>query len=340
MNERPTNHDLDAETAARYLLGELPEAERDRLELRLIEDGAASDLVAAAEDDLLDAWAAGELPRKRRLAFERRLRGSADLRQRAAFARSLARAAGAGAAAGGGAADTDADTPGEVVAWPGRRRGVAAPVATFAAAAAVLLAVACGWLLWRSVRLSDQVAGLERETAAIAAERDALVERTRGFDRRIESERAAAAELETRLEDQREQLAELERLAGERAARPEPPRAPVIASFVLSAALRSEVGSRRLELPAEAERVRLTLDLGAEEDFASYLAVIQGPSGREVWSERGLPPSAGGAGTAVEIELPAAVLADGRHEALVYGESESGGEPELVGAFELETARR
>ncbi len=336
MNEVPTIPDLDAETATRYLLGELPEAERERLERRLLEDGRASDLAAAAEDDLLDAWAAGELPRRRRLAFERRLRGSFGLRRRAAFARALARAARGTAAGGSGEA-----APGRVVAWPGGRRGFAAPLASLAAAAAVLLAIGCGWLLWRGGRLADQVADLEREAAAVAAERDALAARSGEFDRRLASERTAAADLEQRLAAQSEQLVELERLARERAtASP----APVTASFVLSAALRSEIGARRLELPAAVERVRLTLDLGAEEEFGSYLAVLQGPSGREVWSRRGLAPAAGGAGTTVEIELPAALLAAGRHEALLYGEPGSGGEPELapelVGAFEFETVRR
>jgi hypothetical protein len=337
MNEVPTIPDLDAEVATRYLLGELSEAERARLERRLLEDGRASDLAAAAEDDLLDAWATGELPRRRRLAFERRLRGSAELRRRAAFARALARAAGSGAAAGG---RIEAEG-GRVVAWPGGRRGFAAPLASLAAAAAVLLAIACGWLLWRGGRLADQVVDLERETAAVAAERDALASRSGDFDRRLASERTAAADLEHRLEAQREQLAELERLARERAAAPP---APVTASFVLSAALRSEIGPRRLELPAAVEQVRLTLDLGAEEDFPGYLAVLHGPSGREVWSRRGLAPAAGGTGTTVELELPAALLAAGRHEALLYGEPRGGGEPEpppeLVGAFEFEAVRR
>jgi hypothetical protein len=328
--------EIDQKTATRFLLGELAEDERERLERRLLEDGPAGDAVAAAEDDLLDAWAAGELPRGQRLAFERRLRGSASLRRRAAFARALARAVRGDARAAVAADDPPA---GVVVPGPGLRRAVAAPLAGLAAAASLILALACGWLLWRGQALSERVADLQREAQELAAERDALATASGELDRRLASERAAAAEIEAALAQKERRLAELEsELARRRAA---PPRAPLTASFVLSAALRSEIGSRRLELPPGVERVRLTLDLGAEEDFASYLAVVTGPAGAEVWSQRGLPPAAGAAGTAVELDLPAAVLADGRHEALLYGEPETaGGAHELVGAFEFEPVRR
>ena len=329
--------EIEQTTATRFLLGELAEDEQDRLERRLLEDGAAGEAVAAAEDDLLDAYAAGELPRRQRLAFERRLRGSASLRRRAAFARALARATGAGSAAG---ADRPAGVPaGVVVPGPGLRRGFAAPLAGLAAAASLLLAITCGWLLWQGSETSGRLASLENEAAALAAERDALAARSGELDRRLAGERAAAAEIEAALAARDRRLAELQAELGSR--RAAPPPAPVTASFVLSAALRSEFGSRRLELAPGVERVRLTLDIGTPEEYPSYLAVITGPANREVWSQRGLPPTTGAAGTAVDLTLPAAVLADGHHEALLYGEpSSAGGEPELVGAFEFETVRR
>lgn len=322
---------LDPTTVTRYLLGELAEEERDRVERTLLEDGAASDAAAAAEDDLLDAYVAGELPRASRRAFERRLRGSADLRQRAAFARALARTARGDHHAGAGERQ-----PGAVIAWPARRRSVTAPFARLATAASVLLAVTCGWLVWRGADLSQQVVSLQGETRQLESERDALAERGESLDQRLAGERTAAADLERRLDEERARRAELEQSLARREAAP-PPEPPT-ASFVLSAALRSELGERRFELPAEVERVRLTLGLGTEEGFTSYLAVVTGPTGDEVWSERGLPPAPGTGGTAVELTLPATVLAAGRHEALLYGEGD--GEPELLGAFEFEPVRR
>lgn len=320
---------IDPTLATRYLLGELSEEERDRLERTLLEDGEASDAVAVAEDDLLDAYVAGELPRAQRRGLERRLRGSAELRERAAFARALARAARGDAEAG-------TDHPGAVIAWPGARRRLAAPLAGLAAAASLLLAVACGWLLWHSTELSEQVASLESQTRELESERDALADQREQLDRRLAGEETTAAELERRLEQARASRADLQQQLERRTAAPPP---PPTASFVLSAALRSELGQRRLELPAGIERVRLTLGLGTEERFASYLAVVLGPAGDEVWSERGLSPAPGTAGTAVELTLPAAALADGRHEALLYGEGDDD-EPELLGAFEFEPVRR
>lgn len=324
--------EIEPTTATRFLLGELPEDEQERLERRVLEDGAAGESVAAVEDDLLDAYAAGELPRRQRLAFERRLRASGSLRRRAAFARALARHAGSD--------NTETERPAAVVVpGPGFRRGFAAPLAGLAAAASLLLAVACGWLLWRGTAMTERVASLENEAAVLTAERDALAARSGELDRRLAGERAAAAEIESELATRDRRLTELEgELERRRAA---PPPAPVTASFVLSAALRSEFGPRRLELAPGVERVLLTLDVGTREDYPSYLAVITGPTNREVWSQRGLPPADGAAGTTVDLTLPATVLADGRHEALLYGEpTGTGAEPELVGAFEFEPARR
>lgn len=331
-------NDSERRTARLYLLGELSEAESDRLEIELLTDGEASQRMAAWADDLIDDYVAGRLARSERIAFERRLRASSRLRRRTAFARSLARAVRE--ASDTAATVSEAAPEATVTRWPGRRS--APRWSRLAAAATVVLGIGCGWLLWRSESLRHEVLTLQaarQEASArlttLAGERQELETRSEQLDRDLTAERAAAAAA-------RRQASELE--AELEAARSTIVTAPpVTASFVLSPALRSELGARRFQLPTATDRVRLTLELGADEGFASYLAVLNGPDGGELWSDGDLTPQRGG--TAVEIELPAELLRSGRHEVLLYGvtgdDTGAGGtSPELVGAFELDLERR
>lgn len=76
-------------TLRRYLLGELPEAETERLERRALEEEEVFEALLVAEDELFDAHAANELPARQRRLLEQRLDAVPGWRDRAAFARSL-----------------------------------------------------------------------------------------------------------------------------------------------------------------------------------------------------------------------------------------------------------
>jgi hypothetical protein len=77
------------EQAREYLLGNLAEGERERFEDRLIGDEELFESLQHAEDDLLDAYARGELPPAEREHLERTLLRSPRVRQRLAVARRL-----------------------------------------------------------------------------------------------------------------------------------------------------------------------------------------------------------------------------------------------------------
>jgi anti-sigma factor RsiW len=61
----------DAALIARYLLHELPAAEREAIERRYLSDPEYLELLEAVEGDLIDAYVRGELPEKSRERFER-----------------------------------------------------------------------------------------------------------------------------------------------------------------------------------------------------------------------------------------------------------------------------
>lgn len=71
-----------------YLLGELPEDERLRLEEDYLADSELFARVLAVEEDLIDAYARGELSESARKQFEERYGRAAD-QQRIAFASAL-----------------------------------------------------------------------------------------------------------------------------------------------------------------------------------------------------------------------------------------------------------
>jgi anti-sigma factor RsiW len=75
-----------------YLLGELADAERERLQERYFIDAELYARLLAAEDDLIDEYVRGELTDDERRRFEERFR-SPEQRQRVEFARKLRRAA-------------------------------------------------------------------------------------------------------------------------------------------------------------------------------------------------------------------------------------------------------
>jgi hypothetical protein len=77
----------------RYLLGEMPPAERERLEEEYFADDDAFEQMLIAEDELLDAYATGGLSAAERRRFEERFLRSPGARERVQFARSLADAA-------------------------------------------------------------------------------------------------------------------------------------------------------------------------------------------------------------------------------------------------------
>src|SRR5215831_5208145 len=85
-----TNGDLREQMTA-YLLGELSDPEQAALEDLYFADEAAYQELLAAEDELIDSYARGELTDKSRERFESLLLGSAQRREKLEIARVLIR---------------------------------------------------------------------------------------------------------------------------------------------------------------------------------------------------------------------------------------------------------
>jgi anti-sigma factor RsiW len=86
----PTPPADDLERLWRFLLDEMGEEEKVALEDELLVDGEGFAIVESAEDELIDAYARGELPVERRRRFEQRFLATASQRARVALADALA----------------------------------------------------------------------------------------------------------------------------------------------------------------------------------------------------------------------------------------------------------
>jgi len=75
------NGQFDAEACERYLLGELPEVEREQFEEAYFADDELFERFLAVKDELLDNFARGELAEEKRLRFEKHFSATAP-RQR------------------------------------------------------------------------------------------------------------------------------------------------------------------------------------------------------------------------------------------------------------------
>jgi len=350
VNDPTKSATPDAQSTRRYLLGKLAEADRDRLETRLLSDAAAYEQVLAAEEELIDEYVDGELSAADRRAFEERLLTVERIRARVGFARSLralaaeadaaatapTRSAGRGVGRGAGR-DEGAGWGDRLAALLGLGRLSPSPVfATAMAAAFVLLVGVCGWLGWRAAELAGRVESLQARAAATRsaleherAARAAAPEVPSAPDAELaDAERTAAA---AELERERERAERLAERVAELESRPAPdPR--VTAAFILSLATRSSSGVREIAVPADADTVRLQLDAGGDAG-GSLRARLLAAGGRVAWSDAGLTTVADG--SLVVAELPAELLAPGRYELLLEAAPAEGGEPELIGAYEF-----
>jgi len=128
-----------------YLLHRLPDADREAIAARCLEDPALHDDVRSAEAELLDAYARGEASPADAAAIETWLLASTVQRRKLAFARAL------------------------TAALPSRPVPRHMPWLALGAAAAVIVAVASAGWFWRlNVRLRDELAAAQRPALASA----------------------------------------------------------------------------------------------------------------------------------------------------------------------------
>lgn len=371
---------FDDRALTRYLLGQLAGEEADRLdELAIVDDDMAW-RVRTVENDLVDAYVRGTLDAENRQHFETHYLASPKRRAKVRFAARFARAV---------------DALGSPEQSPERRRGVFAPVAAppprersgprgmrgldkggwldwldrlvprsasgwgFAyGAAALLLAITCGLLVMRDLRLGRALNESEQQ-------RTALDRRTRELeDQLVEQridQRAAAAEANGALDQARA-------ASNAPASRPSssspasPPASPSSSSspkstgspvaavaLVLWPQTRGAGGSGTaagagaavpaVAVPAGVDRVTLQLQLETP-DFVRYSAALkESATNRIVWRGERLTAPAPDEPPMMSVAVPANLLTPQAYVLELTGYGAAGG-GDVIGAYAFQVVRR
>lgn len=290
---------INGSIVRKYLLGELAEEERERIEVSLLTSESFYETLTAledeVEDELIDQYTCGELSERERERFEQtflttperaeKLKLVMGLNEHAVLAaRERARAVLVGAHAEPAAATRPAAGP---PSWSGRLRALNVfqnPLVGFACAVALLVSMlGVALLLIRSERLETQLAQSQARVQPAPAQ-DA------GLREEIDRLRARNEELSASLTGSEEQRAGLEKEVaslrtgeGVNRATPRPSETPSartpVYSVVLTPALRGGSGGGQpglLTLPTNEANARLIMRLGDidPKGYATFQAIV------------------------------------------------------------------
>ncbi len=291
-----------------YLLGELPEADRDALEMDIFTDKEAFYRLSEIEDRLIDDYARNRLSGEEKLKFEQVYLANPARRQRVEFALTMTR-------------ELDRQTEvSHLVAnieyravsrswWYEFLESLREPKLAWAVATASLALLVAGgaWLVAERARLQSQLdqARLENETAAQR-------------QRELESQLAAVVDLRG---------SQLASASPTPTSREKPPNAASsVFAFTLNVfSLRSETeaSANRITLPAGTTSLRLQLPL-TKNDFPHYQISLRDGGNREIFRARKLKASVSTNEVVIFISIPARQLPKGDYLLTLEGISGSG----------------
>lgn len=320
MEHRPRQEEL----FTRYLLGELTEEERGRVEEEYFTDDDAFERFLAAKDELLDAHARGELDGCRRERFERHFLSTRARRRSAAGAREFVEFATAAAAAPTPPEGVESPRGGRsrrgsfLVAWRARLR----PLQVGLAAALVLAVLGGTWAVIRNLRTRPtEIARSEPAAPGARPQQEPETSQGRGM-----SGEGQVPSVPPQTTDKEESTVGVTKPTAEGSAAgaarrtPSANRAPVrtgppatrahVASLTLAPILvRAGDAPNKLTLGPETSAVRLRLQLPPRrESFASFRAVLTTVDGQELKTFDGLRAAATRAGVLVTLNLDPALL--------------------------------
>lgn len=302
----------------RYVLGDLSEDEKTRMEEAFLTDDAKFDELELAEDELVDAYVSNELSHEERRRFNARLKSSPRLVERVSFARTLAEKADSLSQESEPSIEParlfSSPTAKPKARWWGgyfaQRPAFGMPLAACAMLILVVgIVLVSGWLRLRSEseRRASEQADLQRQ-------KEALQQSTN-----LRESPTPDSQQSTNLRESTNQ--DLQRSTNLR----EPQtRQPVLATvFLRPGSLRGSGGQPELTIGAKTTNARLQLAL-EKNDYPTYSATIKTPEGRVVFRKNGLKPHNGGSGAHLLLSVPARSLAEGDYIAHVDGVTASG----------------
>jgi|ERR1043166_1379408 cell division protein FtsB len=308
-----TNQD---QVITQYLLGTLPEVERERLDELSVTSEEFAESLSANEKDLIDAYVRGELSGTTLAQFESHYLASPIRRERVEFAEAFqvfAKTQTVSASRGGAGVDGERKS-----GWLSKPNifGGQAPVLKWGFAAAVVVLLTAGaFLLLQNARLRQQMS-LEQ------AHRNELQQREMQLQKELDEQRASNTTIEQELAQVREERARLEeelKKSGQLSA-----SGTAIASFVLTPQLRGAGQARGISIPFNTNRITMQLKLEPN-DYQTFAVVLLDQSNhQELWRSGKLKASSRGADRSLNVSFSAGLLKSQIYALQVSGISATG----------------
>jgi hypothetical protein len=354
------NHVGNDKLFERYLLGDLSEEEKTRLEESYFADDNLFEQLLAAEDDLIDDYVQGQLIGHERALFEKRFLNSPERRQRVALARGLMKTV----------------APKEVVEEIATVKPESSPwwksflvpllpqsaFGQFSMVAAVLLVIIGGIVLFTlyqqtltTVEPSPVIATVDPTPQPTPRTNE---QASPPVEVRPEEDRAPQPPVLAQRDRPRRETRPQERRPNRRQDRliedverrrpqigiPEETTAAndrenlEVASLQISPYVSRGGESPRLVIPPGANTVQLQLGLRAD-IYQSYRAILRTDSGAEVWRSSALQSRAAPSGNIVIARFPRRLLTGNAYVMTVNGTT-SEGRQETVGNYSFQVEQR
>jgi hypothetical protein len=300
---------IDNTKMQKYLLGELPEEVRERLEEAYFADDGLYERLLAVEDELIHAYARGELSQPDRERFESRFLTSGVQRQKVEFVKALLRSSSFQPAIKTSSTRTERSLWQNLLAAL-RRQSLAMRLSL--AAGLILIVFGSTWLIMENLRLRSQLRQLQ-------AEQETLRQQEQRLQQQATDQRERNDLLVEELQREREQRDLLEQ---ERAAlRTE----PSIVSFLLTPYLtRGDNDPNKLTIPQGAGLLRLLMNVERDSGYKSYRAVLRTVEGVEIRKQDILPIGSAQDGKTAVLSLPSKSLASGDYILTLSGVNRKG----------------
>ncbi|HYE14546.1 MAG TPA: hypothetical protein VD968_08920 [Pyrinomonadaceae bacterium] len=319
------------EKFTRYLLGDLPEEERVRLEEEYFIDAAAFAGLVAARDELTDLYARGELKDRARERFEQHFLSTEPRRRRAREAKELIEFSTRVAAT-----EATAERARGVRWWPPFLAARSPALRLTFASLLICVAIAGAWLLSRRAGTGPA------ERAAVAPSPGVEIARrtqpggepqTRPGDDGQGSVADAPMPPAATPDPRRAQSAGT--ASGRASGRPPAQKreAAHVASILLTPVLTRDAGQpSTLHVRPDTAAARLQLSFRGG-DYRRYVVVLRTVEGEQVWRGPAAAARASGGGNTAVARVPARVFRRKDHTATLYGVTAQGESHELSEYF-------
>ncbi len=319
----------DEQLFIRYLLGTLPEAERDELEARYFRDPALLELLLVTENQLIEDYTDGRLSADERRNFEQNYLQTPEKRYRVSLVSRLRRSAseltGETHASHDYRKQSGASWWQQVLAFFSPQNPTARLAMGFASLAVIFGGV---WLAYQNQNLRSRIRWQEQAEATLKEEKQELERQLAGKSSQHEELARELRETEVARGELEEQLSEQLAVDHQQAGKP-----PVIPSIELGGrgVSGAEVGTASsgqgravsVRLPPAAKFIQVRVPINRP-GYRSYILSLRDLSDNESWRRNELIPRSLGARQVIRILIPTSAVKSGKYTFVLLGQTKQG----------------